>query len=193
MPHPSRPSESARAPYTTQLQSHNGNRSNYPRTIMAPVRRLSNNADICSFINDLSDVSELSSVPPSPSPSPTSAKAKVRPACQDDAPPASKKRRIEPEERKVQHLDLSDDATLSYSEQQAQIDLLQKTIRRHRKIVVIAGAGISTSAGSKCFPRLPSDSMALSYPRMLCHRLIPRHSSRFPVYGWPIQEPTEKT
>ncbi|KNG85922.1 SIR2 family histone deacetylase (Hst4), partial [Aspergillus nomiae NRRL 13137] len=36
---------------------------------------------------------------------------------------------------------------LSYTEQQAQIDLLTKTLRRHRKIVVIAGAGISTSAG----------------------------------------------
>jgi NAD-dependent histone deacetylase SIR2 len=53
-----------------------------------------------------------------------------------------------PKERQTQRLDLSANAGLSYGEQQSQIDLLVKTLRRHRKIVVIAGAGISTSAGS---------------------------------------------
>jgi NAD-dependent histone deacetylase SIR2 len=52
--------------------------------------------------------------------------------------------------RSTQHLDLSDTADLSYAQQQAQIDLLVQTLRTRRKIVVIAGAGISTSAGSKC-------------------------------------------
>ncbi|KAL3460722.1 putative SIR2 family histone deacetylase [Aspergillus heterothallicus] len=101
----------------------------------------------------LSDCSSLSSVPSSPiapegfslpSPDETSGGPS-----QDDLPPARKKRRVAaaPKERQTRRLDLSANAGLPYGEQQSQIDLLIKTIRRHRKIVVIAGAGISTSAG----------------------------------------------
>lgn len=105
---------------------------------------------------DVSDISDLSSVPASPSPppdfdypSPPTPK-RSHPSGQDTAP-ANKKRRVGPKERTTERLDLSDSATLSYSDQQPQIDLLRKTIRQHRKIVVIAGAGISTSAGSMLF------------------------------------------
>ncbi|KAE8372147.1 DHS-like NAD/FAD-binding domain-containing protein [Aspergillus bertholletiae] len=106
-----------------------------------------------------SDVSELSSPPaspiappgfyPSPPPSQDADESSgTRSQDRDDLPPARKKRRVAaPKERQTQRLDLSSSAALSYTEQQAQIDLLTKTIRRHRKIVVIAGAGISTSAG----------------------------------------------
>ncbi|KAE8349308.1 DHS-like NAD/FAD-binding domain-containing protein [Aspergillus coremiiformis] len=106
-----------------------------------------------------SDVSELSSPPASPSPPPgfypspppsqeADESSGTRSQDRDDLPPARKRRRVAaPKERRTQHLDLSASAELSYSEQQAQIDLLTKTIRRHRKIVVIAGAGISTAAG----------------------------------------------
>ncbi|KAL2817831.1 putative SIR2 family histone deacetylase [Aspergillus granulosus] len=100
----------------------------------------------------LSDCSSLSSVPSSPiapegfslpSPDETSGGPS-----QDDLPPARKRRRVAtPKERQTQRLDLSTSSGLSYGQQQSQIDLLIKTIRRHRKIVVIAGAGISTSAG----------------------------------------------
>lgn len=125
--------------------------------------------------DDSSDISELSSAPASPSPPPgfdfypsPPASNETQDSCatrgQDDAPPASKRRRVSPKERKTEHLDLSDSATLSYSEQQAQIDLLQKTIRRHRKIVVIAGAGISTSAGSTCASRAASMALRPSLP-----------------------------
>ena len=54
-----------------------------------------------------------------------------------------------PTPRSTQHLDLSTAGEQSYAQQQAQIDLLVKTLRTRRKIVVIAGAGISTSAGSE--------------------------------------------
>ncbi|KAE8133162.1 DHS-like NAD/FAD-binding domain-containing protein [Aspergillus pseudotamarii] len=108
-----------------------------------------------------SDVSELSSPPASPTPPPgfypspppsqeadESSGTRNSSQDRDDLPPARKKRRVAaPKERQTQRLDLSSSAGLSYTEQQAQIDLLTKTIRRHRKIVVIAGAGISTSAG----------------------------------------------
>ncbi|OGM47619.1 SIR2 family histone deacetylase (Hst4) [Aspergillus bombycis] len=106
-----------------------------------------------------SDVSELSSPPASPTPPPgfypspppsqeADESSGTRSQDRDDLPPARKKRRVAaPKERQTQRLDLSSAAGLSYTEQRAQIDLLTKTIRRHRKIVVIAGAGISTSAG----------------------------------------------
>ncbi|KAL5341840.1 DHS-like NAD/FAD-binding domain-containing protein [Aspergillus crustosus] len=103
----------------------------------------------------LSDCSDLSSVPPSPIliapegfsyPSPDESSAGR--SQDDDLPPAKKKRRVAgPKERRTQRLDLSPRARLSLGEQDDQIDLLVKTIRGHRKIVVIAGAGISTSAG----------------------------------------------
>ncbi|RDW76413.1 putative SIR2 family histone deacetylase (Hst4) [Aspergillus mulundensis] len=68
---------------------------------------------------------------------------------QDEMPPAKKKRRVAgPKERRTQHLDLTPRPGYSdYGDQEAQIDLLVNTIRGHKKIVVIAGAGISTSAG----------------------------------------------
>ncbi|PYH44478.1 putative SIR2 family histone deacetylase (Hst4) [Aspergillus saccharolyticus JOP 1030-1] len=116
-------------------------------------------------MDDDSDCSSLSSAPPSPiappefypSPPPSQETEEATSSgggggaaarSQDDLPPARKKRRVAaPKERCTQHLDLSSGASLSYDQQQSQIDYLTKTIRRHRKIVVIAGAGISTSAG----------------------------------------------
>ncbi|KAL5045782.1 NAD-dependent protein deacetylase hst4 [Aspergillus fruticulosus] len=68
---------------------------------------------------------------------------------QDELPPARKKRRVAgPKERRTQHLDLTPRPGFSdYGGQEPQINLLVNTIRNHKKIVVIAGAGISTSAG----------------------------------------------
>ncbi|KAL4916258.1 DHS-like NAD/FAD-binding domain-containing protein [Aspergillus aurantiobrunneus] len=100
-----------------------------------------------------SDCSDLSSAPSSPIapegfflPSPDESSAG---RSQDDGlPPAKKKRRVPaPKERRTQLLDLFPHAGSSYAQQEFQIDLLVNTIRHHRKIVVIAGAGISTSAG----------------------------------------------
>ena len=104
----------------------------------------------------LSDSSGLSSPPaspctpagfPSPPPSQDSDEPRAE-LCQDDVPPPKKRRRVSPKERTTQRLYLSPSAGISRSEQQAQIDLLKKTIHGHRKIIVVAGAGISTNAGS---------------------------------------------
>ncbi|KAL4924361.1 putative SIR2 family histone deacetylase (Hst4) [Aspergillus undulatus] len=103
--------------------------------------------DYFAFSDDDSDLSDAPSSPIEPPdfflPSPDESSAG-----QAERPPARKKRRVAgPKERKTQLLDLTPRADLAYSEQDAQINLLVNTIRNHRKIVVIAGAGISTSAG----------------------------------------------
>ena len=96
--------------------------------------------------------------------SPLTKKRKVEPslclaARTDDAPclPPTKKRRVKkPEGRTTRYLDLrsgslgtSEGREASSVEEQLQLDRLLKVLRNKRKIVVVAGAGISVSAGSK--------------------------------------------
>lgn len=109
---------------------------------------------------DLSDVSDLSSVPSSLRSTPEPATRYLTPSSQDaedstrqDCPPPAKKRRRNPlpKERTTQYLDLSK----SSYEQQDQVKLLVDTLRHQKDVVAIAGAGISTSAGSKFFSHLP--------------------------------------
>ncbi|KAJ5677624.1 NAD-dependent protein deacetylase hst4 [Penicillium maclennaniae] len=103
---------------------------------------------------DLSDMSDLSSVPSSPRSSPEPAKRYLTPSSQSsqegedstrqDCPPRKKRRRNPlPKERTTQYLSLAK----SSFEQQDQVRLLVETLRHQKDIVVIAGAGISTSAG----------------------------------------------
>ena len=63
-----------------------------------------------------------------------------------DGPPPAKRRRIS-KERTTEYLDLQAD-TID-PDQQEQLDRLLKVLHKHQKIVVVAGAGISVSAGSK--------------------------------------------
>ncbi|KAL4796365.1 DHS-like NAD/FAD-binding domain-containing protein [Aspergillus venezuelensis] len=103
--------------------------------------------DYLTFSDDDSVLSDAPSSPIEPPdfflPSPDESSAG-----QGERPPARKKRRVAgPKERRTQLLDLTPRAGLAYADQDEQIDLLVSTIRGHRKIVVIAGAGISTSAG----------------------------------------------
>lgn len=105
-----------------------------------------------SDLSDLSDISDLSSVPSSPRPSPPPPERYPTPSSSQDSgnashPPARKRRRNPlPKERTTQYLNLSD---ISLRDQHDQLNLLLKTLRHQKDIVVIAGAGISTSAGSK--------------------------------------------
>jgi NAD+-dependent protein deacetylase SIR2 len=62
-------------------------------------------------------------------------------------PPARKRRKIEPRIRTTQHLDLTSDTAQSDYDRSEALDLLLKALRKRRKIVVVAGAGISVSAG----------------------------------------------
>lgn len=62
-------------------------------------------------------------------------------------PPARKRRKIERKDRTTQHLDLTSDTAQSQYDRSEALDLLLKALRKRRKIVVVAGAGISVSAG----------------------------------------------
>ena len=61
--------------------------------------------------------------------------------------PARKRRKLEPKIRITQHLDLNSDTAQSDYDRQESLDVLLTALRNRRKIVVIAGAGISVSAG----------------------------------------------
>lgn len=117
-------------------------------------------ADSDSSLSELSDseLSELSrSVYPRSYPSPSSSKrssAETSPAPEnmasppssndDDDRPRKKRKLADPKERTTKRLDLTQDLT---DADKPQLDRLLKTLHKKRKIVVIAGAGISVSAG----------------------------------------------
>jgi NAD+-dependent protein deacetylase SIR2 len=111
--------------------------------------------DVASHLFDLSDLSsDLSSPPSSPIappefyPTPTPSQDPETSAnVEEDMPPARKRRKVEPKARITQHLDLTSDASQSLYDQQTSLEFLLKTLRKRRKIVVVAGAGISVSAG----------------------------------------------
>jgi NAD-dependent histone deacetylase SIR2 len=66
-----------------------------------------------------------------------------------DGQPPAKRRRIS-KERTTEHLDLRGESI--DPDQQDQLDRLLHVLHKRQKIVVIAGAGISVSAGSECIP-----------------------------------------
>jgi len=66
---------------------------------------------------------------------------------EDGAPPAKRRKVAGPKDRTTQYLDLRPEE--EQEDAQAQLDKLLKVLHKKRKIVVIAGAGISVSAGSK--------------------------------------------
>ncbi|KAK2806838.1 hypothetical protein FQN51_005638 [Onygenales sp. PD_10] len=110
--------------------------------------------------DDLSDFSDLSSLPPSPSPPPCfypspppsqdnfpANPADAPSTSRDSALPTKTRRKAEPKPRTTKHLDLTAVGD-GLADQKTELDLLLKALHKKRKIVVIAGAGISVSAGS---------------------------------------------
>ena len=67
----------------------------------------------------------------------------------DEFPPVKKRKTAEPKERITVHIDLKSASRTLATEQSSQVELLLKVLRKRRKIIVVAGAGISTSAGGK--------------------------------------------
>lgn len=65
-----------------------------------------------------------------------------------DGPPPAKRRRVERKPRTTEYLDLKAASEQSEKDEQL-LDQLTAALRKKKKIVVIAGAGISVSAGSK--------------------------------------------
>lgn len=79
----------------------------------------------------------------SPSPSPNTSMTET----EEEGPPPAKRRRLSPSvPRETTRLDLRDRDLQS---QKQEVDRLIKALRNKRKIVVVAGAGISVSAGSE--------------------------------------------
>lgn len=109
----------------------------------------------------LSSVGSRSPSPPADYPSPLSSNVSdtgVSPSQSHDAPdrdgppPAKRQKIMKPRELKTEHLDLrrlndSDDDE-HHKIQDAKLRKLMEALRSKKKIVVIAGAGISVSAGS---------------------------------------------
>lgn len=119
-----------------------------------------------SALTDLS--SELSSAPSSPKfptfyptsyPTPESSQAQS--SYSSSSEPESRKRRrkedgeaprkrhkiVEPKDRKAEYLDVQLDPLQPIIERSPQLETLLKVLRKKKKIVVVAGAGISTAAG----------------------------------------------
>ncbi|KAH6961035.1 hypothetical protein HG530_004783 [Fusarium avenaceum] len=132
------------------------------------------NSALSSPLSNLSHTPSLSSVPPSPeltdptrrypSPSTTASGphspdkmcdlpsedeivAKPLDPSSEDPPPAKKRRISPPKERTTEYLDLMKPDEELTVEDHRQIKRLLDTLRKKKKIVVIAGAGISVSAG----------------------------------------------
>ena len=64
-----------------------------------------------------------------------------------DGPPPAKRRKTEPKPRTTEHLILQSPNELSPRDDEL-LDQLTTALRKKKKIVIIAGAGISVSAGS---------------------------------------------
>lgn len=131
--------------------------SSEPAPGLATILATMDDDSISDLSSDLSSLPSLSP-PPMDYPSPVSSQdydSNVAASQQsqsrecDGPPPAKKRKTMEPKPRTTQHLDLSPFSTYPAIGQEAQLDLLMKVLRKRRKIVVIAGAGISVSAGSK--------------------------------------------
>ena len=68
-----------------------------------------------------------------------------------EGPPPAKRRKVERKPRTTEHLDLKAGYTDNQQDEEL-IDRLKSSLSKKKKIVVIAGAGISVSAGSKYMP-----------------------------------------
>lgn len=98
-----------------------------------------------------------------------------------DGPPPPKRRKVEPKKRTTEYLDLRDSALQSgvKPEDEIQLERLIKALHTKQKIVVIAGAGISVSAGSMfCYPRRRSPLMIASSRLQIVDRPIQHLTNR---------------
>ncbi|KAL8701034.1 MAG: hypothetical protein Q9224_000686 [Gallowayella concinna] len=118
-----------------------------------------NSPTLTNSSSDLSSIGSLSPPPPFDYPSPqssqettsghptTQSSCKKRSHQSDEQDPTKKRRKAEPKPRTTQYLDIRSRPTASPTDQTCQLDTLYKVLSKRKKIVVIAGAGISVSAG----------------------------------------------
>jgi len=121
---------------------------------------MNSDSDLTDLSSELSSVrSSLSPPPTFGYPSPQSSKensasvsgsqqgSRKRSLEANDVPPAKKRKRLEAAPRTTLHLDLRSPILQPAVDQAVQLKLLLETLRKKRKIIVVTGAGISTSAG----------------------------------------------
>lgn len=89
-----------------------------------------------------------SSHPSSPTPE-ISSRKRASPNANSESPPAKRRRVTESMPRETKHLDLDALSNNLDSENTYELERLVKALQSKRKIVVVAGAGISVSAGSE--------------------------------------------
>jgi len=106
--------------------------------------------------------------------SPVPENMSLTPASGDDSPPRKKRKLAEPKPRTTEYLDLRFGEVAA--SEQAQLDRLLKVLHKKKKIVVIAGAGISVSAGS-----------AFPLARLFSLYSANFSSSRFPIVHRSVQ------
>ncbi|KAL8997229.1 MAG: hypothetical protein Q9169_003422 [Polycauliona sp. 2 TL-2023] len=118
-----------------------------------------NSPTLTDLSSDLSSVGSLSPPPPFDYPSPPSSQetfsdhpesqqtGKKRSHSSDEQEPSKKRRKADPKPRITQHLDFQTNINPLSADQKCQRDTLYKILSKRKKIVVIAGAGISVSAG----------------------------------------------
>ncbi|KAL8929830.1 MAG: hypothetical protein Q9208_000974 [Pyrenodesmia sp. 3 TL-2023] len=114
---------------------------------------------VTDLSSDLSSIGSLSPPPPFDYPSPQSSQdqssgdpgsqqdCRKRSQEPDEGLPSRKRRKAEPRPRRTEHLNLQTPHDSLDTDQQSRLDTLLKVLRKRKKIVVIAGAGISVSAG----------------------------------------------
>lgn len=142
-------------------------------------------SDLTELSSDLSSIRSLSPPPFFSYPSPQSSQennadvshtqqeSRKRSRDADDLPPAKKRRSVEAAPRTTTYLDLRSPVLQPLVDQAAQLELLLKTLRKRRKIVVVAGAGISTSAGGElAFFTLQSPSTNLIQSLIFAHPMV---------------------
>jgi hypothetical protein len=100
----------------------------------------------------------------------------------DGAPPP-KRRRVERKPRTTEYLDLSAASHQSGKDEEL-LEQLTHALRKKKKIVVIAGAGISVSAGSMHIPSVPPNQNA---------KLTGLLSPRLSVLLGPLRDVTQGT
>lgn len=120
---------------------------------------MESDSTLTDLSSDLSSVASMSPIPDYPSPVSSQDqegingvfdKTTKKRSIEEEMTPVSKKRkRSEPKPRTMERLDLSGSVKTVAIDQKTQLERLLRVLRKRRKIVVIAGAGISVSAGSK--------------------------------------------
>ncbi|KAI9738671.1 MAG: hypothetical protein M1834_008176 [Cirrosporium novae-zelandiae] len=115
--------------------------------------------DFDSTSDSSSELSSLPASPPTPlgfypTPEPSQDLSDIsllsngsKDEAEENSRPRKRRRVIEPKPRITQYLDIQNPQQTQLEDQKIQLDILLKVLRKRRKIVVVAGAGISVSAG----------------------------------------------